>query len=100
MKKNQLLEKVIHGIFLLLGLITVGCVLLITIYLVISGIPAIREIGLVDFLFGKEWASTASEPKYGILPFILTSSFGTAGAILHRNCSSSLRYLMAQQMDD
>ena len=82
MKKNQLLEKVIHGIFLLLGLITVGCVLLITIYLVISGIPAIREIGLVDFLFGKEWASTASEPKYGILPFILTSSFGTAGAIL------------------
>ena len=54
MKKNQVLEKVIHGIFLLLGLITVGCVLLITIYLVISGIPAIREIGLIDFLFGKE----------------------------------------------
>ena len=82
MKKNQVLEKVIHGIFLLLGLITVGCVLLITIYLVISGIPAIREIGLIDFLFGKEWASTASEPKYGILPFILTSVYGTAGAIL------------------
>ena len=61
MKKNQVLEKVIHGIFLLLGLITVGCVLLITIYLVISGIPAIREIGLLDFLFGKEWASTSSE---------------------------------------
>ena len=82
MKKNQVLEKVIHGIFLLLGLITVGCVLLITIYLVISGIPAIREIGLIDFLFGKEWASTAAEPKYGILPFILTSVYGTAGAIL------------------
>ena len=55
-------ERIIHILFLLLGLITVGCVLLITIYLVISGIPAIREIGLVDFLFGKEWASTASEP--------------------------------------
>ncbi len=82
MKKNQLMEKTIHGIFLVLGLITVGCVLLITVYLVISGIPAIREIGLVDFLFGKEWASTASEPKYGILPFILTSVYGTAGAIL------------------
>ncbi|MBO5123152.1 MAG: phosphate ABC transporter permease subunit PstC [Oscillospiraceae bacterium] len=82
MKKNQVLEKFIHGIFLLLGLITVGCVLLITIYLVISGIPAIREIGLIDFLFGKEWASTAAEPKYGILPFILTSVYGTAGAIL------------------
>ena len=82
MKKNQVLEKVIHGIFLLLGLITVGCVLLITVYLVISGIPAIREIGLIDFLFGKEWASTAAEPKYGILPFILSSVYGTAGAII------------------
>ena len=82
MKKNQVLEQVIHGIFLVLGLITVGCVLLITVYLVISGIPAIREIGLVDFLFGKAWASTASKPKYGILPFILTSVYGTAGAIL------------------
>ncbi len=75
-------ETIIHGIFLLLGLITVGCVLLITVYLVISGIPAIKEIGLTDFLFGKEWASTAAEPKYGILPFILTSVYGTAGAIL------------------
>ena len=45
MKKNQMLESVIHGIFLVLGLITVGCVLLITVYLIISGIPAIREIG-------------------------------------------------------
>ena len=82
MKKNKLFEDIIHGIFLILGLITVGCVLLITVYLVISGIPAINEIGLIDFLFGKEWASTAAEPKYGILPFILTSVYGTAGAIL------------------
>lgn len=82
MKKNRLFENIVHGIFLLLGLITVGCVLLITIYLIISGIPAIKEIGLFNFLFGKEWASTAAEPKYGILPFILTSIYGTAGAIL------------------
>ena len=82
MKKNKLFENIIHGIFLILGLITVGCVLLITVYLIISGIPAIKEIGLFDFLFGKEWASTAAEPKYGILPFILTSVYGTAGAIL------------------
>ena len=75
-------EKIIHILFLLLGLITVGCVLLITVYLVISGIPAIREIGLVEFLFGTEWASTAEMPKYGILPFILTSVYGTAGAIV------------------
>lgn len=82
MKKNRVFENVVHGIFLLLGLITVGCVLLITVYLIISGIPAIKEIGLVKFLFGKEWASTAAEPKFGILPFILTSVYGTAGAIL------------------
>lgn len=79
--KTQTMEHVIHGFFLLLGLVTVGCVLLITVYLVISGIPAIREIGIINFLFGKKWASTAAEPKYGILPFILTSIYGTAGAI-------------------
>ncbi len=82
MKNRKILENVIHGIFLVLGLVTVGCVLLITVYLVIAGIPAIREIGLAKFLFGREWASTAAEPKYGILPFILTSIYGTAGAIL------------------
>ena len=83
-RKRNLLENIMHAIFLCLGLITVGCVLLITIYLVISGIPAIKEIGLVPFLFGKTWASTASttEPSYGILPFILTSVYGTAGAIV------------------
>lgn len=81
-RSTEIIEKVIQGIFLFLGLITVGCVLLITVYLVISGIPAIKEIGLINFLFGKEWASTAAEPKYGILPFILTSVYGTAGAIL------------------
>lgn len=82
MKKNRLFESAVHGIFLLLGLITVACVLLITVYLIVSGIPAIREIGLANFLFGKEWASTSAEPKYGILPFILTSIYGTAGAIV------------------
>lgn len=82
MKKNRLFENIVHSIFLILGLITVGCVLLITVYLIGSGIPAIKEIGLFNFLFGKEWASTAAEPKYGILPFILTSVYGTAGAIL------------------
>ena len=81
-KKNNLLESILHGIFLLLGLVTIGCVLLITVYLVISGIPAIREIGLRNFLFGDTWASTAAQPRYGILPFILTSIYGTAGAIV------------------
>lgn len=83
MRKHQnFMENFIHGIFLLLGLITVGCVLLITVYLVLSGIPGIRRIGAFSFLFGSTWESTAKEPSFGILPFILTSIYGTAGAIL------------------
>lgn len=82
MKIKNLTEIVIHGIFLCLGLVTVASVALITVYLVVSGIPAITKIGLEDFLFGTEWASTAKEPQFGILPFILTSVYGTAGAIL------------------
>ena len=77
---NNLKENIIYGIFLVLGLITVGFVL--SIYLIIAGLPAIREIGLIDFLFGTKWASTAAEPKFGILPFILTSVYGTAGAVI------------------
>lgn len=80
--KSQTIERIIHGIFLLLGLVTVGCVLLISVYLILSGLPAILEIGLFDFLFGSAWESSAAEPQYGILPFILTSIYGTAGAIL------------------
>lgn len=68
-------------LFLGCGLLTVLFVMLLTVFLIISGIPAIRSIGLFDFLFGKVWASAASEPSYGILPFILTSIYGTCGAI-------------------
>lgn len=82
MKIKNLTEIIIHGIFLCLGFVTVASVALITVYLVVSGIPAITKIGLGDFLFGTEWASTAKEPQFGILPFILTSVYGTAGAIL------------------
>ena len=81
-KTKNLIENIVHGIFLVLGLVTVASVLMITVYLIVSGIPAIKEIGLGDFLLGKKWASTAAEPSYGILPFILTSVYGTAGAIV------------------
>ena len=81
-KHQRFIENLIHGIFLFLGLVTVGCVLFITVYLILSGIPAIRQIGLLDFLLGDTWESTAKEPSFGILPFILTSIYGTAGAIL------------------
>ena len=81
-KTAKLIEKAMDVIFLVCGLLTILFVILITIFLLISGVPAIKSIGLPDFLFGKIWASTAAEPSYGILPFILTSVYGTCGAIL------------------
>ena len=81
-QKLRPLEVIMNVLFLLCGLVAIVFVLFISIYLILSGLPAIREIGLADFLFGREWASTAAEPKFGILPFILTSVYGTAGAIL------------------
>ena len=81
-QKLRPLEVFMNLLFFVCGLIAVVFVLFISIYLIVSGLPAIREIGLVDFLFGQEWASTAKEPKFGILPLILTSVYGTAGAIV------------------
>ena len=79
---REWLEWLMNLIFFLCGAVAVAFVLFISIYLIISGLPAIREIGLIDFLFGDRWASTAAEPEFGILPFILTSIYGTSGAIL------------------
>ena len=81
-KAKDILEAMMRLIFLLCGIVAVAFVLLISGYLIVSGVPAIREIGLADFLLGRSWAPTASEPSYGILPFILTSIYGTAGAVL------------------
>lgn len=80
--RKRLFEDMMQGIFLMIGLVSIAFVLLITVYLVIAGLPAIREIGLFGFLTHDTWASTAAEPEYGILPFILTSIYGTAGAVL------------------
>ena len=84
LRTRRAMEQAIHLIFLLCGIVAVGFVLCISVYLVISGLPAIREIGLTKFLFGKVWAPTnaTTGPQFGILPFILTSVYGTAGARL------------------
>ena len=76
------LEAIMNFVFFLCGMLAVGCVVLISVYMLISGVPAIGKIGLFRFLFGTEWASTAADPKYGILPFILSSIYGTLGASL------------------
>ena len=84
LRTRKAMEQAIHLIFLLCGIVAVGFVLCINVYLVISGLPAIREIGLTKFLFGKVWAPTnaTTGPQFGILPFLLTSVYGTAGALL------------------
>ena len=74
------LEAVMNFIFFLCGILAVGCVLLISVYMVLSGVPDIQKIGLFRFLFVTRWASTAADPAYGILPFILSSVYGTLGA--------------------
>ena len=81
-KAANVIEKSMNIIFTFCGFLAVAFVILITGFLFTSGMPAISEIGLYDFLFGTEWASTASTPSYGILPFILTSVYGTIGAII------------------
>ena len=80
MKRKKTIETGFRLLFLICGLIAVAFVLLISIYLIIAGIPAIREVGLINFLFGGTWNAGTNE--FGILPFILTSVYGTAGAVV------------------
>jgi len=82
MRARNLTEKVMSGLFLVCGMISILAVLGISLYLIISGLPAIREIGLKSFLLGQVWQSTATDPKFGILPFILSSIAATFGAII------------------
>ncbi|MEG2038848.1 MAG: phosphate ABC transporter permease subunit PstC [Oscillospiraceae bacterium] len=82
MRVKNAIEKLMNGIFFTCGMIAIASVVLISVYMLVSGLPAIFEIGIGDFLFGKVWKSTAAEPSFGILPFILTSLYGTTGAIL------------------
>lgn len=81
LKYKNLTEKIMSVVFFICGAASVICIIFITAYMFIAGTPAVFEIGFVDFIFGTEWKSTASEPAYGILPFILTSIYGTFGAI-------------------
>ena len=81
-KAANVIEKSMNIIFTFCGFLAVAFVILITGFLCISGMPAIGKIGICDFLFGRSWASTATPPSYGILPFILTSVYGTVGAII------------------
>lgn len=82
MKVKHVIERVMNTVFFICGMVSIAAVLLITIYMVIAGLPAILKIGPIDFLFGQVWQSTAADPKFGILPFIMTSVWGTLGAVI------------------
>lgn len=75
-------EKAVKFVFTVCGFLVIGFVLLITVFLIINGLPAIKEIGFADFFFNTKWASTAEPASYGILPFIMTSVYGTLGAVV------------------
>ena len=75
-------DRIALSVFTVLGYLNIVFVAVICLYLLISGVPAIFKIGFTDFIFGTKWASTASEPYFGIMPFILTSVYGTVGAII------------------
>ena len=82
MKVKHLIERVMNTVFFVCGIVSIAAVLLITVYMIIAGLPAIIEIGPIDFLLGQVWQSTAADPKFGILPFIMTSVWGTLGAVI------------------
>lgn len=79
-KKLNLWENVFHGVFFAFGMLSVAFVLGISVYLIISGMPAITKIGFANFLFGTTW--NPGTGQFGILPFILTSVYGTIGAVI------------------
>ena len=83
MKKTRaIIEQTMRGAFFICGMLTIVAVFGIAGYMILNGLPAIRELGPAEFLFGQVWRPTASEPSFGILPMILTSIYGTVGAIL------------------
>ena len=79
---NKALEAIMKYIFILAATASILAVSLICIFLFVNGIPAMREIGLFDFLLGRVWAPSDSPPLYGIFPMIIGSIYVTAGAII------------------
>ncbi len=77
---GQLRERVMQVVFLIAACISILAVALICIYLFANGLPAIAEIGPLNFLLGTEWRPNADQ--YGIFPMILGSIYVTAGAII------------------
>lgn len=82
MRKKSMVENTAKIIFLICAIVAIFAVISITLYMFLKGTPAFAKVGVIDLLFGTEWAPTAADPKYGILYIILTSIIGTAVSIL------------------
>ena len=71
-----------QALLLICALTAVACLLLIAVYLILAGVPAIQEIGLGNFLFGRTWdPGNRTDPQFGIFPMLLATVYGAAGAI-------------------
>jgi phosphate transport system permease protein len=82
MNKQKLIEKITEFIFALSAIISILAVILICLFLFVNAFPAFREIGIFNFLFGKNWSPGDVPASFGILPMILGSIYITAGAVI------------------
>lgn len=76
---KEMLAQIVFIICAVIAILAVGS---ITAYMILKGTPALKEVGVLDLLFGSVWKPTASEPSYGILYIILSSVVGTGAAVL------------------
>lgn len=81
-KSKETVERLANIIFTICAFIAVLAVLSISLYMIISGTPAIFEVGLKEIIFGTVWRPSGAEPSYGILYVILTSIVGTFMSII------------------
>lgn len=80
--KQDRISSIFEKIFFVCAVVSIISVVVISLYMIISGFPAIKDVGLFNFLFGTEWNPTGSNPSFGILPMILSSICATLGAII------------------
>ena len=79
---NKVLERISKYVFLLTALVAVGAVLLICLFIFLGAIPALKEIGLFEFLSSTSWKPTDIPASFGIFYMIIGSLFVTAGAMI------------------
>ena len=80
-RKSHINEKLMQAVFFMSALASVIAVIAICLFLLLRGIPAIGEIGFMEFIFNERWKPTDTPPSYGILSMIVGSLYVTGGAI-------------------